>query len=284
MKSTYILGLCASVLLCLCSCSDDSSSIDYTFEQVDCNPEPTPAFDFNFMTLIDSIGNPAGELVDSIPKTRTVFKPCRVMTYRAVWSSDKGKEITNGQIQLVATGKRWDMQPEKQDEIIVQYSFSDEDRETAAKYQLNQGILEYDWMPKGVEGVVENEKEIWMHPFRFNQYNFTEVAPFPEVNFPLSVGKSWTGNLRIMEGWGDWENSRGNFNYEVVERGTVETAYGDIEDCWKIKSHATYRFGKSYFDYWFSETLGFVKMEYENYGGQRLVIELETVQEQEQEQ
>lgn len=118
-----------------------------------------------------------------------------------------------------------------------------------------------------------------MHPFRSNQYNFTEVAPFPEVKFPLEVGKIWTGNLSILEGWGDWSNTQGYFVYEVTTKEDIITLFGKIENCWKIESKATYKFGESKFDYWFSEKLGFVKMNYINYGNQILEIELEEVKE-----
>ncbi len=283
MNSTYIFRICIA-LLCVSACSDRETAVPFEFSAVECNPDPTPEYDFNFMTLLDSLGNPTGELADSIPKRRTVFKPCRIMTYRAVWTTDKGEEITNSQIQMMATGKRWEMQPEKQDEILVRYAYSEADSTTTSKYQLNKGILDRWWMDRGIEGVVENADEIWMHPFRFNQYNFTEVAPFPEVKFPLSVGKTWTGNLRIMDGWGDWDNSTGNMHYEVEAQEPVDTRFGRIENCWKIKSRSKYKFGESYLDYWFSEELGFVRMDYVNYGNQRLVIELETVREQEQEQ
>lgn len=278
MNTTYSYCLLCA-LLYLASCSVSETSKPFEFPAVECTPDPTPGYDFNFMTLLDSLGNPAGELVDSIRKTRRVFKPCRIMTYRAVWTSDDGKVITNSQIRMMATGKRWEMQPEKQDEILVQYAFDEADSIISSEYQLNKGILDRWWMEKGIEGVVENEDEIWMHPFRFNQYNFTEVAPFPEVKLPLEVGKKWSGNLNIMNGWGDWDNSKGNMSYEVQTREAIETRYSRIENCWKITSKSKYNFGESYLDFWFSEELGFVRMEYNNYGDQQLVIELENISE-----
>ena len=116
-----------------------------------------------------------------------------------------------------------------------------------------------------------------MLPFRYNQYNFTEVAPFPRVKFPLEIGKEWTGGLSIQEGWGDWDNTKGNFTYKITAKEKIETNFGEINSCWKIESVAKYNFGESIFNYWFNEGLGFVKMEYYNYGNQRLVIEIEEV-------
>ena len=134
-------------------------------------------------------------------------------------------------------------------------------------------------MKEGITGVIENVEVVWMHPFRLNQYNFTEVAPFPEVKFPLKIGKAWTGNLNIQQGWGDWENTHGYFQYQITLKEDITTLFGKIENCWKIESKSKYEFGQSKLVYWFSEKFGFVKMDYINYGNQTLEIELEEVNE-----
>jgi len=245
-----------------------------------CSPDPMPRYDGNKVTLLDDNQNPIRDtIISQIEKRRDVFKPCRHMIYRAIWKSKSGQVITDSRIKMMATGLRWDVQPEIQDEIVIQVEFSERDKEQTKKYQLNKGILDRRWMEQGIEGVIENVEEIWMHPFRFNQFNFTEVAPFPEIKFPLNIGKTWTGQLRIMEGWGDWTNYSGNFEYEVVANEGITTKFGSIENCWHIKSKSNYPFGNSTLDYWFNESLGYVKKEYKNYGEQTLSIELEEIKE-----
>ncbi len=272
-----IQTLILMILLLNIGCSENHKN-NSEFTSIECAPEKMPEFDGNKVTILDDNGNPLKDTIfGGIEKRRTVFKPCREMIYRAEFKSDKKELISNGRIKMVATGRRWEFQPEKQDEIIVQYEFTEEDFEKNQKNQLNKGFLTDSWMKEGIEGVIENVEEVWMHPFRYNQFNFTEVAPFPEVKFPLHIGKSWTGNLSIQEGWGDWENTNGYFEYKIVDKENITTNYGQIDDCWKIESKSKYEFGESKFDYWFSETLGFVKMDYRNYGNQTLVIELEEV-------
>lgn len=273
-----ILGLVA--ILTSCKETPKSNKMIAEFSELTCSPEPTPKYDGNKVTILDDDQNPLRDTIKShIEKKREVFKPCREMIYRAIWKSKSGHVITDSRIKMMATGLRWDMQPEIQDEIIIQVEYSEQDIDRTKKYQLNQRILDRRWMEQGIEGVIENVEEIWMHPFRFNQYNFTEVAPFPEVKFPLEVGKSWTGNLRILEGWGDWENTSGNFNYKVISHEDINTKFGQITNCWQIQSKSKYQFGDSEFEYWFNEKLGFVKQEYKNYGNQTLSIELEEVNE-----
>ncbi len=116
-----------------------------------------------------------------------------------------------------------------------------------------------------------------MHPFRSNQFNFTEISPFPEIKYPLEIGKKLTDELRITDGWGDWSHTSGHSEYQVVSIETVNTNYGSIDDCWHIKSKSRFPFGESILDFWFNDSLGFVKKEYVNYGEQTLSIELEKV-------
>lgn len=248
------------------------------FTTIECASEAMPEFDRNEVRFLDDDGTPQKDVtILKIEKRRTVFKPCREMIYRAKFKSAKNELISNSRIKLMATGKRWKFQPENQDEITIQYEFTNDDFENNQKYQLNKSLKQYFWTKEGIEGVIENVEEVWMHPFRNNQFNFTEVTPFPSVKFPLEIGKNWTGNFNIQEGWGDWENTSGNFEYRVTAKEEINTAYGQIKNCWKIESKSEYEFGQSKFDYWFSESLGFVKMEYLNYGSQILEIELEEV-------
>lgn len=263
------------ILFLSCGCSDTENSV---FTQMDCDPEKMPEFDGNSVTFLDDNGNPYKDTIISvIEKRRTVFKPCREMIYRAIFRSEKNKLISNSRIKMMATGKRWGFQAEKQDEIVIQYEFTDKDFRRNQKHQLNKKLLKNSWFKEGIEGVIENVEEVWMHPFRYNQFNFTEVAPFPEVKFPLEIGKSWTGNLNIQDGWGDWENTQGYFEYKITAKETITTDFGEIENCWKIESKSEFEFGQSKLDYWFNEKLGFVKLNYINYGNQTLEIQLEKV-------
>jgi len=274
MKNIYLLLIIIISIGCKQSVSNRSGS----FYDLICAPDEMPEFDGNKVTILDANRNPVKDtIMNQIVKRRDVFKPCRKLIYGAIWKDKNGNVITNSRIKMVALGQRWDVQPEIQDEIVVQFEFNEEDIKKTEKYQLNKGILDRRWMGQGREGVIENVEEIWMHPFRSNQYNFTEVAPFPEVKFPMKVGKSWSGSLSIQDGWGDWENTSGNFNYEVVAKEKIKTPYGVIQNCWRINSEAKYDFGNSYFEYWFNEDLGFVKMEYKNYGNQTLSFILEEV-------
>lgn len=240
-----------------------------------CIEKPMPAFDEIKASLLNEKGKPYKDtIIEIITKRRTVFKPCREYIFKATFLDSHEKLISESQIKMMASGRRWDIQPELQDEVIIHYEYRQEDVEKINEYKINKTLSNTVWTKKNSTGIIENVKQIWMHPFRANQFIFTEVAPFPEVKLPLNVGKSWTGQLNIYKGWGDWNNSSGNFIYTVETKEDIQTRFGQINNCWKIKSEATYPFGKSFLDFWFNEELGFVKMNYTNYGGQKLNIEL----------
>lgn len=282
MKNAFLLFIVLLAFGCKSS-SNSSSPSSGQFYDLICDPDEMPAFDGNKVTILDDNNNPIKDtILNHIAKKRDVFKPCRTIIYRAIWKDKDGNVITNSRVKMMALGQRWFVQPEIQDEIVLQFEYSPEDIKNARKHQLNQGIIDQDWRDQGREGVIENVEEVWMHPFRSNQFNFTEVAPFPEVRLPLEIGKSWSGGLNIGDGWGDWENKSGSFNYEVAAKESIKTSYGEIPNCWRINSKAIYEFGTSHLDYWFSEHLGFVKMEYINYGSQTLSFEIEEVNDESQ--
>lgn len=127
---------------------------------------------------------------------------------------------------MMATGNRWEWQPEKQDEVAIQFEFSEEDIPEIKKHYINKKFAgDGHFTSQETTGIIENVQEVWMHPFRSNQFNFTEVAAFPAVKFPLEAGKTWASDLQIGEGWGDWENTTAYSSYKVVNKTKLKTGF-----------------------------------------------------------
>ena len=262
-------------IILIFSCTPETFT---AFTSVECVLQEIPEYDGRKVSLLDDNGVAYKDtILLKIEKRRTIFKPCRDYVYITEFYDKDRTLITATRIKMTATGKRWQLAPDIQDEVIFQYEYSSKDESKAAKFQLNKKFVDYKWLGELRTGVIENVESVWMHPFRANQFGFTEVAPFPEIKYPLEIGRSWTGHLSIQEGWGDWENTSVSHIYKITAQESIKTKYGEIRNCWKVESEATYFLGNSSFNYWFSETLGFVKMNYRNYGGQYLDIELEQV-------
>ena len=127
------------VIVCflITSCTNNNKT-GYAFEPIVCNPEETPKYDEKRIPILDKYGNLIYDKVkggvvirDSlgkrIIKKRSIFKPCREMIYNAEFKTNENKLISKGKIKVMASGTRWKYQPEKQDEIIVQYEFTQSD-------------------------------------------------------------------------------------------------------------------------------------------------------------
>ncbi|RNI29621.1 hypothetical protein EFA69_08670 [Rufibacter immobilis] len=178
----------------------------------------------------------------------------------------------------MATGRAWPAQPEVQDEVAQQFEVRDEELVELRKHFVNRKLAALDVITtQETTGVIENSEEVWMHPFRSNQFDFTEVAGFPEVQLPLEIGKTWTSYIHPGKGWGDWENTTVTSVYRVKKQEKLKTAFREFENCWKIACVSTAPFGDSKHDFWFDAHYGFVRMEYTNYQGQTLTFDLEEV-------
>ncbi|MEM7108842.1 MAG: hypothetical protein AAF519_11500 [Bacteroidota bacterium] len=238
-----VLGICMII-----SCVENTTS----FEPIDCYPS------------------------DSIPNSnlRRIFKPCREYIYTAKYWDSTLNLISNEKIWMMATGKGWEYQPDRQDEIIIQYAYDTNTIDYINQFSINPELQH--WEKQTSTGVIETAAETWMHPFRSNQYTFTEVAPFPSVRFPLQEGKKWSSNLNIYEGWGSWENSTLTNTYWINGYDTITTEFAQL-GAWHINSITQAEFGSSTHAFWYNEEYGFVKMIIKNYRGQILQFELNHV-------
>jgi hypothetical protein len=246
MKITTIL----IIFLTLVSCKERTTS----FEEIQCSPSTTSEND----------------------NLRKVFKPCRQYIYQAKYWDSEYNLISDELIWLMATGNGWDAQPELQDEIIIQYDYDETKVDQIKKFNINNGKKDIPWSRMETTGIVENKATIFIHPFRQNQYYFTETAAFPEIRYPLEYGSSWTSDLNIREGWGDWSNTTLKTTYKILELETIDIPFKKIE-AWHVRATSTAEFGNSQHDFWFNEEFGFIKMIIKNYEGQLLAIELSEV-------
>lgn len=272
MKSGLYLSFCLGLMLSNCTTTSHRTN------NFKCEEEPMPEYDYR-ATAVGEM-TPQLDSLLRIEKKREIFKPCRIYVFDAEFYSSSAELISKEKISLMATGKRWEHQPEKQDEVQIRYHFDEESIERVNSHQLNKKLVTDQWRQDITTGIIENVEKIWMHPFRANQYNFTEVAPFPQVEFPLNIGKTWTDNhIHLREGWGDWSTMKVKSSFEVLALETVRTEYGEMANCWKISGISNFPLGHSKITYWFHEKFGFVKLHYDNYGGQKLKIELSEIEE-----
>lgn len=170
-------------------------------------------------------------------------------------------------------GKAWTYDS-TQSTLLIQYEFNKNEKDRIESYNINPSRA-IDWIDKEETGFIEDKNNLWLHPFRANQYHFTEIAPFPNVRYiDLFPGNKWASRLNIHNGWGIWSNTQVKHYYEVVDIGSVNIPFQNLKNCTHIKSEAISEFGTSTLDYWFHPEFGIVRYLYRNYEGQTCNIEL----------
>jgi len=141
--------------------------------------------------------------VGGVPKVRRIFRKGVSYLYRADYYDKDNQIITSDYVKISGTGERWSMQPELQDVIQLAFGYSEEDKLKIEADPINK-TSNLQWNTTTTEGIIENEDRVWIHPIRHNQYIFTEVAPFPEIELPASIKKNmeriyfyprWLGRL-----------------------------------------------------------------------------------------
>jgi hypothetical protein len=256
----YLL-LLMGMWLIMNSCSDSSTSLN------------SPSIPESLDTLYDDYHG------TKLLKIRKIFRKGISYHYSAIYKDKNGEIITDSEVRLIPLAERWEAQPEFQDLVKIEFDPDDQDFEKTITNPVNKTYPHDErWTDETWEGVIENERQVWMHPIRTNQYIFTEVAPFPEIVFPLEKGKTWTGGIGGLGGWGDWDGMDISSTYEVVGQKTVRLNFGKLK-VWHIEAKSIFDLGESVLNFFFHEDYGFVKMDYTNYVGQRLVFELDKITE-----
>jgi hypothetical protein len=134
--------------------------------------------------------------------------------------------------------------------------------------------------PLSYSGIVENERNLWMHPNRDCLFQILELNPFPYIQYPIKKGKTWKWRLSIGSQWGDerWKTWTGGivnkYKYKIADTDCeVVTPMGTLS-CVKVEAVAKSRIGKTYLTAYYNETYGFVKMDNTNIDGSRLLVDL----------
>lgn len=138
----------------------------------------------------------------------TMFKPSSDIRFIVEYSDFINSVIDT--ISITTTGKAWEVDPDKQIEIIYSYHPNSFDS-TKFDYLSSQG-----WVQTETTGAIDNAELCWFHPPRHNQYRILETAPFPRVRFPLTLNDSYSRILRIGECWGEFSGLKFIMKYKVV--------------------------------------------------------------------
>lgn len=194
----------------------------------------------------------------------------RVYTYSAIFIDSTGDTLSEEIVKLKPTGEVWEKAP-NQTLVSILLDFNADDSAKLAPYPANG--IKLPWFRHYKEGAIQDSSKVWIHPVRANQYIITELAPFPEVRFPLKEDKSWSAGLTVFESFGSFEGHIDKF-YNVNKVVNRNYVFGNLE-CWEIKAESIHdRLGSSRLTYYFNNEYGFTEMNYHFYNNKRLEFKL----------
>ncbi|MBL7806087.1 MAG: hypothetical protein JNL02_20255 [Saprospiraceae bacterium] len=131
-------------------------------------------------------------------------------------------------------------------------------------------------------GLIENERNVWLHPPRATIFYVNEINPFPYIKTPLTVGTRWTWELEIGDHyssslWKKWSDSIVNrYEYAITGFGPLATPLG-THDCYEVSALANSEIGQTAMKAWFNPEYGFVRLDFTNVDGSQFLMVLTEV-------
>ncbi len=187
--------------------------------------------------------------------------------YSALYVNKKGDTLSNETILVTPKDTIFNL-----NQTLLLYRFSPQNIALKSRTDSIVGFNNV-WVDSIGEGALENS-ELWIHPFRSNQYILTEIAPFPQVKFSPSLGIKWKSTLKLTSEWKNFSGQVKN-KYEIVSKERRKYSWGIEDNCWKTESVGKHnRMGKSYLTTYFKEEYGFLEMNYRLFNGDRIMFEL----------
>lgn len=118
-------------------------------------------------------------------------------------------------------------------------------------------------------GVVENEKNIWLHPPRNADLDILQLSAFPYFKFG-SI-KKWTWKLDA--GYGNYKDVHLTHSYRKVKPISYESEMGILE-CTPVYATSKSYVGTTFAYFLFNQTYGFVKLKFETIEGTTITLDL----------
>lgn len=239
------------------------------------------------------------ESLDSISARETrqtadnsIYKVGYRYVYRYYYIDSTGKKYLQKLVQKPGLDRdsSWELVPLEAKDALTNDQVSISIEEGPAGTSLSSGVVQtqinYEYFsPAGqlyfmsYTGVVENQKNIWIHPPRSRLFKILELNPFPFVQTPFAVGHEWKWQLEIGAGWGSprWKEWKGsitnNYHYQITGEKVLDTPVGTL-NCLVTESKASSSLGTTYLTSYFHPEWGFVLLDYTNIDGSKIVLEL----------
>lgn len=191
-----------------------------------------------------------------------IYTPGKDFVFDVQYYQSDHKITTKEIITLSISGRNWsDTQDQK--EAIWNYK-ANQKTKNQFKDQFSLG-----WTKHDTTGIIENDKKIWLHPPRHNQYTLNETAPFPDFRRNLKVGDTYQSILYIGNGFGEWTGEKIKCTYEILRRDQ-----DSADTRWTISAKSEFDGKTNILKMIFSEKRGFILMDYSFFNGDKETVKL----------
>lgn len=137
-----------------------------------------------------------------------------------------------------------------------------------------------------ITGLIDNKKNLWIHPPRSYTFKILEFCPFPFYYLDESM-KRWTWQMEVGgphymdQRWIYWkEKIVIDYEYKRAPDESLNTLFGKLS-CKVVNATASSEFGnhimKTKLKSYYHPDYGFVKLEYDCINGSKLIMELTEV-------
>lgn len=132
----------------------------------------------------------------------------------------------------------------------------------------------------GLTGIIENRRNVWLHPFRGKYFSVLEFSPFPYIKFPATSNTAWKWVLNdISDRWSDKRiieysgKQQANYEYKITGSELLNTPVGKLP-CVVIEAVAKTSLGLTKLTSYFNQKFGFVELDYLNIDSSRIKFRL----------
>jgi len=109
------------------------------------------------------------------------------------------------------------------------------------------------------------QAKIWLHPPRpddtFYNLKYTELIPFPYLEFPIKLNNKYPWELTLKDGWKEWEGIKIEGSILVKDKIYYDNK-SILDSCWVLDAEGKSSIGTFNATYYYHETKGYVYFKY----------------------
>lgn len=141
-------------------------------------------------------------------------------------------------------------------------------------YEINDKVTDV-----SSTGIFSDDTMLFIHPPRYDYYKVLQLAPYPYLKFPLTIGRKWQWDFEVGGRWSVDNKIKWNGIELFVNKYTVDsimllpTIYGHVK-CYKISAIGDSKFGRSMAVFYYSVAYGIVKMMFHTLKQQRVLFNI----------